>query len=405
VEAVAAVSLSFPILFFLTALAMGFATGGGILVAQYNGRGDKRSVARTTGQTFSLVTILAVILSAIGYFSSHALLSLLTNDPLVLGPATDYLQILFLAMPALFISVIFQSTLRGIGEVTFPMIVVLISVVINFFIDPLFMFGWKFIPAMGVSGVAFATLITEGLSGLIAIIVLAVRIFDIDIHARDLLPQKAWFKKIFILGLPSSLEMSSRSFGMVLMTFIVSTLGTFVIAVYGIGTKILSFVIIPAIGFSIATSIMVGNSLGAKRIIRAQHVVRAGIKIGFWILLAFGGLLFVFARHISAFFVPGEPAIIVESATFIRMMALTFGFIGIQMVIIGALKAAGKTTTSMFLALFNTFVLFVLSFLLSKIFALDELGIWIAYPAANTLSLGLAWYFYKKKDWLQKELV
>ena len=404
-EAVAAVSLSFPILFFLTSLAMGFATGGGILVAQYNGKGDKKNVSRTAGQTFSLVTIIAIVLSTIGFFSSAFLLSFLTKDPLVLGPATDYLRILFLAMPMLFISVIYQSTLRGVGEVKFPMIVILISVVINFIIDPLFMFGWKFIPAMGVSGVALATLITESLSGLIAIIAISIGLFDFKISLRDLVPKKVWIKKLFALGLPSSLEMSSRSFGMVLMTVVVSTLGTFVIAVYGIGTKILSFIIIPGIGFSIATSVMVGNSLGAGQMTRAKHIVKAGLKIGFWSLLVLGVILFVFAKHISAFFVPNEPELIIESALFIRMMALTFGFIGIQMVIIGALKAAGKTTTSMLLAMFNTFILFVMSYMLSIIFGLGQLGIWIAYPIANISAFFLAWYFYTRKDWLEKKLI
>ena len=401
-EAVAAVSLSFPILFFLTSLAMGFAMAGGILVAQYNGKGDSENVARATGQTFAVVTLLSIGLSILGYFSAEFILSFLTSDPLVLGPAADYLRVLFAAMPMLFISVIFQSTLRGIGEVTFPMVVVLVTVVINFFIDPLFMYGWGPIPAMGVSGVALATMITEGISGLVAIVSVAIGLFGLKIHARDLIPKKSWVMRLFKLGLPSSLEMSSRSFGMVLMTFIVSTLGTFVIAVFGIGTKILGFIIIPAIGFSIATSIMVGNSLGADRHVRAKHVVQAGMKIGFWSLLVLGALVFAFAPHIAGFFVPNEPKLIAEASFFIRMMSLTFGFIGIQMAIIGAVRAAGQTTTSMLLAMFHSFTLFVLSYIFSTILDLQELGIWIAYPTANFLAMLLALYFYKKATWLTK---
>ena len=118
-----------------------------------------------------------------------------------------------------------------------------------------------------------------------------------------------------------------------------------------------------------------------------------------------GVLLFIFAKPISAFFVPNEIELVLEAAFFIRIMALTFGFIGMQMVIFGTLKAAGKTTTAMFLALFNTIMVFVISYVLSSIVGMQQLGIWVAYPISNVISAGIAYYFYWRKDWLKKELV
>jgi len=404
-EAVAAVSLSFPLLFFITSMAMGLAMAGSILIAQYNGQGDREKVNFATGQTLALTSIIAVILSIIGYFASESILSALTKDPLVLQQATSYLQISFLAMLAMFIYNIFQSSLRGVGEVKFPAIVILITVIINFFIDPLFMFGWKFIPAMGVSGVAIATLITEYLAAIIAIIIFIKGTYQVKIRLHDLRLKLFWVKRLFKLGLPSSLEMSSRSFGMVLMTFVVSTFGTMVIAAFGIGIRMLSMMIIPALGFAVATSALVGNNLGARQHERAERIIKTGMKIAFYTLTLLGTLMFIFAPQVSTFFVPNEPELIQMAALFIRIMALTFGSIGIQMVITGAIKAAGKTTTSMLLAMFHTVTLFIISYLLSTIFSFKELGIWVAYPIANLLALTLAFYFYKKKDWLKKELV
>ena len=171
-EAVAAVSLSFPILFFLTSFAMGLAMAGSILIAQYYGRQDKEMISLTAGQTLSLTIIISVILSAIGFPLSGYLLSFLTQDANVLIPATQYLQISFIAIIAMFIYNIFQSALRGVGEVKLPMFIILVAVVLNFFLDPLFMFGYGFIPAMGVPGVALATLITEYLCAVIGIVVM-----------------------------------------------------------------------------------------------------------------------------------------------------------------------------------------------------------------------------------------
>ncbi len=404
-EAVAAVSLSFPILFFLTSIAMGLVMAASILVAQYNGKGDKENVSFTVGQSFSLVTIIAIVLSIIGYFSSNYLLSFLTKDVLVLPQATSYLQISFLAIMAIFVYTLFQSSMRGVGEVKIPLIIIFITVVMNFLLDPVLMFGWKFIPAMGVSGVALATLITEYLSAIIGITLLIKGTYGIKLKLKDLKLKLSWVKKLFKLGLPSSLEMGSRSLGMILMTFVAATFGTLTIASFGIGMRIFMFVIIPGVGFSIATSAIVGNNLGAKQYERAEKIVKTGMKVSFLTLAILGVLLFIFAKPISAFFVPNEPLLVLESARFIQIMALTFGFIGMQMVIFGTLKAAGKTTTAMLLALFNTVMLFAISYLLSITTGMQQLGIWVAYPISNVISAGIAYYFYRKKDWLKKELV
>jgi len=404
-KAVASVSLSIPILFFLTSLAMGFSMAGSILIAQYNGKGEKENVCFTAGQTLSLVSIIAIVMSVIGYFSSHFLLSFFTKDPIVLAQATSYLRISFLAILAMFVYNIFQASLRGVGEVKAPMIIIFLSVVVNFFIDPLFMFGWKFIPPMGVSGVAFATLITEYLSAIVGIILLVRGSYGIKLRLKHLRIKVASVKRILRLGTPIAMEMSSRSLAMVLMTFLISSFGTLAVASYGIGSRILGFIIIPALGFSIATSSLVGNNLGAKQHSRADKIVKTGMSISFWTLTVAGIALFVFAKALAGFFVPNEPELILSSARFIRIMAFTFGLIGIQMVITGTIKASGKTTLSMSLALSNVIILLILSYLLAVVFKLRELGIWIAYPVTNLISTSIAFYFYKQKKWLNKKLV
>lgn len=404
-ESVAAVFLSFPILFFLNSLAMGFTMAGSILVAQYNGKKDDENVSLTVGQTFSLVMVISVLIAWLGYIFSPWLIGKLTSDVSVYAQAVSYLRISFLAMPGSFLFIIFQSSLRGVGEVVFPVKVVLLTVIVDFLIDPLFMRGWGVIPAMGVTGVALATLVTEYMAGMVGIWILYKGTFHIRLRWNDFKFRFNWIKKIVKLGLPSSLEMSSRSVGMVLMTIIVSSLGTYVVAAYGIGIRILSFIIIPAIGLSISTSALVGNNLGARQFDRADKIVKTAIKLG-WGSLTFAGiLLFVFAKQSVLFFVPGDLELAASASLFLKSMSLTFGFIGVQMVIGGTLKAAGKTTVSMFLALVNTSVLLFLSLTLSKWMGWREFGIWIAYPAANVGSVLVAWFLYARSNWLNKRLV
>jgi putative MATE family efflux protein len=405
VNAVAAVSLSFPIIFFLNSLAMGFTIAGSILIAQYNGKGEKRNVDLIVGQTVSFVVLVALLLSAAGYFSSGFALSFLTSDAAVLPEATIYLQISFLTMVATFIYTIFQSALRGVGEVKLPMIIILITVILNFILDPIFMLGYGKIPAMGVVGVAWATFITEMLSAVIGIVILLRGKHGVKLFIPDLKLQMKWIKRIFALGLPSSIEMSTRSLGMVLMTLIVSTFGTLVVAAYGIGVKILSFIIIPAMGFAMATSALVGNNLGAKQHSRVEKIAKAGMKISFTMLTFLGLITFFFATQIATFLVPTDSQLITMAASFIRIMALTFGFVGMQMIVISTIRSAGEANTAMLLALFQNFILFVAAYLLSTVMHLGEIGLWWAYPTSNFFAVVLALYYYQKKDWLKKELV
>jgi Na+-driven multidrug efflux pump len=229
--------------------------------------------------------------------------------------------------------------------------------------------------------------------------------YGFEISIRDLILQKKWIHQIFKLGLPSSLEMSSRSLGMFLMMFLVSTLGTVIVAAYGIGIKLLSFVIIPAMGLSISISTLVGNNLGAKQYLRAEEITKIGIKIGFWTLSFLGVFVFILAKKISVFFIPNEFEVITETTNFIRIISLTFGFIGIQMVIIGTFKGAGQTIMSMFLAIFHTLCLLILSYIFAFLFSLGSFGIWLTYPVTNVFVLIFSLFFYKQKKWLKKEII
>ncbi len=402
-EAVAAVSLGAPVLFLLLSLGMGFTMSGTIFVSQYNGRKDTKSTALISGQTFMLTLLLAFVVSIIGWEGSEFILSKLTSDPAVLAPAVDYLKISFLGLPGVMLFMVFQSLLRGVGEVKLPMYLVMGTVILNIFLDPLFLFGneWLGVPAMGVKGVAWATLITEYLSAIIGIIILYTKKSEVSLrpHLSDLRLRVEWVKKIFRLGWPSSIEHSTRSIGMFIMTFLVAMFGTTAVAAYGIGGRLLMFVIIPAVGFSIATGTLVGNNIGAKNFQRAKDISYMGIKVGFWALMGIGILLFFFAKQISGFFVPGETAVIEMSARFIKIMALSFGFIGAQMGIMGTLKASGMTRLSLLVAVFQTAVLLLATTLLSFVFDMGVDGVWWAYPISNFVVLGLAFFFYYTKDW------
>jgi len=262
------------------------------------------------------------------------------------------------------------------------------------------MYWRRFIPELGIKWVALATVITEFLSAIIVFVYMQKR--KIHINFSTLKRNLERIKKIIRLWLPSSIEHSSRSLWMVLMTFLVSTFGTLTIASYGIWTRILSFIIIPALGFAIATSSLVWNLLWAKNYEWADRVSKTAIKIGFLSLTTIWVLLFLGARYISHFFVPSDIEVIRNSALFIKIMALSFGLVSAQMVMLSSIKASWKTMTSMFLAISQTIVLLLFSVILSKVFNFWELGIRIAYPVSNLTALWISYLVYRKKTWLRQ---
>ncbi len=400
-SAVAAVSLSFPISFFLISAGVGLTMAGSILVAQYNGQGQRNQVNLAATQTLSLVTLISIIISIIGYYLAGYLLNFLTHDQVVFAQAVIYLKVTFLAMPFIFIYYIFQASLRGVGSVKIPMYIIGLTVIINFFIDPLLMYGWHSLPALGVAGVAWASFITEGLAALIGLIILITGRAGVSLKLKNLWPRRAWLKRIFYLGLPTSFEHSSRSLESVFMIIIVSTLGTLAVASYGLGMQIFSFIIIPSIAFSIAISTLVGNNLGAHQPTRATQFASAGIKISFIILSLTGIIFFIFAKTITTIFVPHEPAVIQATTNFIRFMALTYGLVGIQMAINGVFRAAGRTKVTMFFTMFHTTGLILISYILIYFYHWNVTAVWLAYPLMIIISWLVTYITFKKIVWQQ----
>lgn len=403
--AIAAVSLSFPFIFLLISLGMGLAIAGTILVAQYKGKGEKKNVDYVAAQTLLMMFFISIVLTFIGYIGSPYLIELMRVEETVFADAVSYLKISFLGLIFLFGFFVFQSLMRGVGDVRTPLYIVIGTVVLNLFLDPLFIFGLGPIPAWGVSGAALATIVTQGLAAVIGLFILLSGKYNIHLKKANLIPDVKLIKKIFRLGFPVSIEQSTRALGMLVMMFLVAGFGTTVIAAYGIGTRVLSFVILPALGLSMATSTLVGQNMGAGKINRTEKIskVSAGLSFGFLSIL--GVFIFLFAYQICRFFVPSDPALVEISAQYVRIMALSFGFIGVQQTLSGVFRGSGNTLISMVLAIVSLWILrFPLAYILSYHTSLSFSGIWWSFPIANIAAtiIALIWFF--RGSWKKKRI-
>ncbi len=405
-DAVAAVSVSMPMMFLMVAAGLGFAVAGTTLIAQYVGARDQAMVNHVAGQTMLTIGVLSVILGAIGYVASPFVLDLMGTAPDVRDNAIAFLRIAFIGLPFAFIYFMFQALLRGTGEVTVPLYIVAGTVFLNFCLDPIFIFGYFGLPHMGVKGAALATLVSQALAAGFGIALLMSGRYGITLDRSALKPDFAFIKRAFNLGYPASIEQSARGFGMTVMTFLITSFGTVITASYGVGINVINFIVIPAMGFSMATSTLVGQNIGAGNIARAEQVAWLASVITFVTLSVAGLLCFLFASQLVAFFVPGDADVIREGAVFIRTIAWSFGFVGLQFALMGVLRAAGNTFAAMIISLVSQWVInFPLAFILSEHTSLHAHGLWWSFPIGNIATAVIAGIWFSRGDWKKGRLV
>jgi putative MATE family efflux protein len=405
-EAVAAVSLSFPINFLMIAVAGGLPIAGTVLIAQFRGRGDHTAMNHVAAQTMIMSFLFSLVLSIPGYFLAEPIMRFMGATPEVLPIATDFMRWTFLGFIFVFGFFAFQSLMRGLGVVYMPMWIVAGTVVLNFLLDPLFMFGWWGLPQMGAAGTAFATMCTQAIATAIGIVVLLRGRYGIHLKWRDFKPDFGFIRRVFWLGMPASVEQSTRALGMTIVTQLVASFGTVAVAAYGTGIRVLLCVMIPAMGLSMATSTMVGQYMGAGRVDRAERTNLIGCLLAFFGLLLPGAVLFVAARPFCEFFVPQGGEVIDQAAVFIRITAFTFGLVGLQQVLTGTFRGAGDTVAPMVLAIVSLWVLqFPLAYVLSKQTSLGLEGIWWAFALANIIAAAITVMWYLRGDWKRKRLL
>ncbi|WP_425638480.1 MATE family efflux transporter [Algoriphagus yeomjeoni] len=399
-NAVAAVSISFPILFLVLSLGAGLTLAGTVIVSQFKGAGDKKMIDFAASQTVVIVFLISILLAFLGFAVASPLMNLVGAGPEILNDSVTYFQVSSFGFVFLFMFFVFQSLMRGIGNVLLPMYIVFGTVLLNLILDPLFIFGYGSIEGYGVAGAAIASIITQGLSAAAGLYILFRGKQGIKIKLSCMKLEFKWVKRMFELGIPASLEQSSRAAAMTVMVMLVTSFGSEIVAAYGIGARILSLVIVPSIGMGIATTTLVGQNIGAGQIKRAEKIGDLSVKIAFFGLTGIGLILFSFAETLTAFFVPNDPQVIKDGAKFIRIMSLSFGLLGVQQVLNGVFNGSRFTQASMLISIFSLWMVrFPVAFVLSAKTELSFEGIWWAFPISNLIAALVAFTYYKTGYW------
>ncbi len=396
--ALAGVSISGTILFFLATFGAGLSVGTVALIARNTGAKNYDKANEVAMQSFILGITIALILGSLGYLFSENILTALGAKGEVLNYGTGYIKILFKYIFTMFFMFLGSAVLRGSGDTKTPMYITLISVVINIILDWLLIFGKLGFPALGVKGAATATVISRGISSTILMILLIKGKHNIHIRLKSIKVSFNIISKIFKIGFPASIQMFIRSTSAIILIKIVSYFGTETIAAYGIGARIFSLFILPGFGFSDASATMVGQNFGANKISRIKKSAYISAGYYFIVLLFLSVSVFAFSKNIIMLF-NTEPEVIKIGSVYLKYISVSALSLCIGLVLSRSFQGLGKSMIPMIITGITLYAVQIpLAYILSIKLKFNQTGIWTAQIVASytqALLIFYKWHTYK----------
>jgi len=391
--AMGAIAVSFPILFLFIAVAAGVTMATSILISQYYGAKNYDLVKKTIGTSFFFAFLLGAVISVVGIFTTDSLLRLLNTPESIIAVASIYLKINFGGFLVMYSGFLIGSILRGIGDSKTPLYFMVVGVVINAILDPLLIVGIGPFPRMGLAGAAVATVLSQLIASVVGYWYLLKKGSMVAIKLRNIVWDSAIVKKILTLGLPSMLQQSAVSLGLVTIAAIVNGFGETAVAAYGAAGRIDTVSYFPAMSIGMAVSILTGQNIGAKKYDRVHLVFRWGLVMTIMISIVNTALYLAFPRFMIGAFVK-DAAVIDIGATYLRILGPAATFFAIAFVSNGVINGAGHTKMTLVFTLIALWGVRVPVILLLSKTSLGVTGIWIgsALGFVTLMIASLTWY-------------
>lgn len=402
-EALAAVSVSFPIVFLLVAFTTGLSVAASVMVAQYFGAREEEEVKRTATASTVLLTLLGIGLMVVGLLFHQNLLALIRTPSGIMNFATSYLYFFLLGLPFMFLYNNIGSVLRGAGDSKTPLLLLVYATLLNIILDPLFILGIPPFPRLGVAGAAIATTISQGFSAIWGAIILKRGEFFV-FEKSYLIPCLSFVRTLFRLGLPAGVQQTIVSLGHLAMMAIVNSFGKTVVAAFGAATRVDQFSFLPALSFSIAISSLAGQNVGAGNFTRAREVARWGAIVAGGFAVPISIIVFIFAPRLIRIFTT-DPEVIRIGIEYLRIVSFSYVPFALMFAYNGFLRGAGDTLQTMVNTLLTLWLVRIPIAKLLSATPLAERGIWVSFIAGPVAGYLIAYFYYLGGKWEEKALI
>lgn len=408
-EALAALSLAFPVQMVMIAIAVGTGVGTSSLISRLLGQGEEEKADMVATNIVVMAFVYGAVFVFLGLFFSEPIIRVFTDDPLLIRLASSYLRIVVTGSIAMFFPMISNNILRGEGNTFLPMITLLIGAVINIILDPFLIFGIGPFPRMEVEGAGLATVIARLISGVYIGIILFRGKNQITLRFSRFRLDFALLGEVYRVGFPAMMMQLLASVMLAGINRIVVSYSAAALAVAGIFFRIQSFVLMPIFGLNQGYIPIVGYNYGHGNKKRMKQAVKTGLLLGFAFALAGFFLFFLFPGALIRMF-NDDPELLSIGKNALRTISFAFLAAGPAIVSSATFQALGRGFPSLVIGFFRQFIILIpLMYYLGKVGGLDLL--WTAIPIANALSfmaaaLWLSWTLqgiYRRMEGTEKE--
>ncbi len=403
-EAIAAVSLGGILMMVVWTALTGLSIATTAMVSRYFGAKDYHKTKIVASQTLILGFITSIILGILGVVWPRPLLVLLGASDEVIQLSVPYIQIVFGGSFTLILTFLICAIFRGTGDALTAVKIWTVATILNIVLDPLLIFGIGPFPRLGVPGAAIATVTAQFVGLVLALSALLSGYSYIRIEWRKMRFNPDSIKKMMSIAVPGSMNGFFRSFSSLILMRFVATYGTFAIAAYGIGLRLLLMIMMPGWAIGSAAATLVGQNLGAKKPVRAE-------KSGWLATILYGGLLtiagivvFTFAEQVIRIF-NSEPDVIKTGSTYLRIVSVSYPFIAMGIIPSMSLGGAGDTKSTMLVIGFSLIIFQIpMAIWLPTIRELHLDGIGLAISCAYILQGILMSLNFKFGKWKMKNI-
>ncbi|QKV55097.1 MATE family efflux transporter [Comamonas antarctica] len=395
------------VLFALIGLVFGIGMAATILVAQSMGARDLPQAKRVIGTSATLFGAASVGIAALGWWFSAQILIWLGTPAEAQPLAEAYLRVIFLAIPLLYLFAFVSAVMRGAGDTRTPFYFLLLVVLLDTALNPLFIFGWGPVPRMGISGSAMATLVAHCIGFAALLGWLRWRSHPLWIGSAELrlfAPDTRILRALIVKGLPMGAQMVMISMAMLMLMGMVNSHGVQLSSAYGASLQLWTYVQMPAMAIGAACSSMAAQNVGARLWARVDATARAGVLCN---VLMTGTLILIAVaadRYVLSLFLPdGSPAL--ETARHLNHIAIgSFLFFGVTFVLSGVVRSTGAVVAPLVIlgiALWG--VRLPVAQWLQPLWGVD--AIWWSFPISAACAMLMSMGYYRWGKWRQAHML
>jgi len=366
-EALSALSKSFPIYFIIIAASIGVTVAGSSLIGNSIGKKNENETLNYFTHINYYGIIISIIITILGLTYAEKVFLLMGSTEQVVSLGLEYTNIIYMGVILFILVVSFNSMLHAEGDTKTYRNALILSFFLNIILNPILIFGFAFIPAMGIKGIGLATIISQLVSFIIVLLKILKNHRVKKLTKDFLLPKFIYLKNIFFQSMPISISICGYALASAIIFTYVGQSGEYAVAGYGVGTRIEQVVLLPILGINTAIISIIAQNYGANNVNRIKETYFTAIKYAFIIMITAGTLVFLSANIITSFF-SSDPEVIEYGKRYLRISAFVLPAYPVFFLSNGFFMALKKSENAMISNLFRNVMNPIVVFYIAKYF-------------------------------------